>query len=154
MCTAGSAARAAERYNRCCNASAAATRSAAHRAPGRRPIRSTGPETDTAATTVPVGVADRRRHAGHARLALGDALRPAAAAHLGQRALGELASGSSARWVAGSAQAASTCAAEPAVIGSRRADRHGVAQPAGPLGRGDADALVAVAAGRAARSRR
>lgn len=35
------------------SASAAANRSAAQRAPGRRPIRSIGPETDTAATTAP-----------------------------------------------------------------------------------------------------
>ena len=41
------------RQSRCCSASAAASRSAAHRTPGRRPIRSTGPDTDTAATTVP-----------------------------------------------------------------------------------------------------
>jgi hypothetical protein len=34
-------------------ASAAASRSAAHRAPGRRPILSIGPDTDTAAITVP-----------------------------------------------------------------------------------------------------
>ena len=48
--------------------------------------------------------------------------------------------------MAGSAQAASTLAPEPAVIGSRRADRHGVAQPARRLRRGDADAVRAVAA--------
>ena len=61
---------------------AASSSGSAQRAPGRRPIRSTGPDTDTAATTAPSRGADRGGHAGHTRLALGDALRPAAAADL------------------------------------------------------------------------
>src|SRR4029077_8371322 len=40
-------------HSRRASASAAAKRSAAHRAPGRRPIRSIGPDTDTAAITAP-----------------------------------------------------------------------------------------------------
>ena len=56
------------------------------------------------------------------------------------------ASGSRERCTAGSAHAASTLA--PGARGHRqpRADRHGVAQAAGGFGRGDADALGAVAA--------
>ena len=46
-------------------ASAAASRSAAHRAPGRRPIRSIGPDTETAAITAPAAVAHRRRDTRH-----------------------------------------------------------------------------------------
>src|SRR5699024_8778661 len=41
-------------YRRLWIASAAASRSSAHRTPGRRPMRSTGPETEIAATTAPV----------------------------------------------------------------------------------------------------
>src|SRR5690606_25092298 len=43
----------ADGHNRSVNASAAASRSAAHRTPGLRPMRSIGPDTDTAATTLP-----------------------------------------------------------------------------------------------------
>ena len=42
-------------HSRAVRASAASTRSPAHRAPGRRPIRSTGPDTETAAITSPAG---------------------------------------------------------------------------------------------------
>ena len=44
------------------SASAAANRSAAQRAPGRRPIRSIGPDTETAAITAPRGRARAPRH--------------------------------------------------------------------------------------------
>ena len=111
---------AASGYSRRVSASAAASRSAAQRAPGRRPIRSMGPDTDTAAITVAAAVAHRRRHARHPGLAFRRALRPAAPAHLGQGPVGEL--GASAAPPAGWPRrlyASSTLAPEPAVIGSR-----------------------------------
>ena len=48
---------------------------------GPPPIRSIGPDTETAAITAPA-VAHRRRHARHPRLAFGHALRPAPSADL------------------------------------------------------------------------
>lgn len=66
------------------SASAADSRSAAHRTPGRRPIRSIGPDTEMAAITTP-----RPSRTGADTLATPGSrsatLRPAAPAHLGQR---------------------------------------------------------------------
>ena len=126
---------------------APATTVAACRRPGWRERRSIGPETDTAATTRPDGPADRGGDRGDAGLALADALGPAAAADAGQGGGGELGA-LQARGAAGRApprraapgrrsRPASTASAPTGIV-SRRPDR--------PLGGGDADALVALAA--------
>ena len=125
---------------------APATTAAACRRPGWRERRSIGPEIDTAATTRPDGPADRRGHRGDARLALADALRPAAAADAGQRRGGERAPCRPRCSRSGSSQASRTCAAEPASIVSVAPTGIESRRPIGPLGGGDADALVALAA--------
>ena len=101
------------------NASAAATRSAAQRAPGRRPIRSIGPDTDTAAITAP-----RPSRTGAETLATPGSRSAALCAHPRLRTSASVrsvnfAAGYTACWVLASAKASSTLAPDPAVIGRR-----------------------------------
>lgn len=111
------------------NASAAARRSAAQRAPGRRPIRSIGPDTDTAAITVP-----RPSRTGAETLATPGSRSAALWAHPRRRTSASvrsvnLAVGSTACWVAASAYASSALGARARGHRQLRTDGHGVAQP-------------------------
>jgi hypothetical protein len=105
-------------YRRDCRASAAASRSAAQRTPGLLPILSTGPDTDTAATTWPelsLTGAETLATPGSRSATLWAQPR-----RLTSRSVRSpnTASLSTARWVAWSDQAARTLAPEPAVMGS------------------------------------
>ena len=114
--------------------------------PGWRESRSSGPETDTAAMILPRRGADRGGHRGHALLALADGLRPAASPDAGQRGRGEGGVLQTAvhplRVLPGEQDLGSGAGAH----GQLRADRDGVAQTGRPLGGGDADPVVALAA--------
>jgi hypothetical protein len=105
-------------YRRVCRASAAASRSAAHLTPGRLPMRSTGPETETAATTWPalsLTGAETLATPGSRSATL--CAQPLLLTSRSVRSP-NTASARTARWVAGSDHAASTLAPEPAVMGS------------------------------------
>ena len=100
---------------------APAVRIGANRAPGcaAEPLDRSG-DRDGGERARPPVTRTGRRHRGDAGLALADRLRPAAPAHLGQRAGGEPAAGEQSIDDAGLGRHAhSTCAPEPAVSGSR-----------------------------------
>src|SRR5436190_23687952 len=92
------------------------------------------------------GAAHRRRHRGHASLALTDALRPAAPPYGGEGGRGEL------RLAQATVQPVRLLPGEQDLRGRAglhregRADRHGVAQAGQPLGARDAHPAVALAA--------
>ena len=101
----------------------------AQRAPGLRPIRSIGPDTDTAAITAP-----RPSRTGAETLATPGSRSAALCAQPRLRTSASVRSvnfavGNTACCAAASAYASSTLAPEPAVIGSLRADRHRIAKP-------------------------
>ena len=91
-------------------------------------------------------IAHRRRNAGDAGLAFGDALRPAAPAHLEEGALAENRVGEEGALGRGIGPRRQHLRAGAGRHRQPGADRHGVAQAGRGLGGGDADALHAVAA--------
>ena len=91
--------------------------SGANLGPGRRVSRSTGPETEIAASTSPAWSRTGAETDATPGLALGHRVGPAAAAYLGQRPLA--VNRRARRQVVLASRRASTCAAEPAAIGSR-----------------------------------
>ena len=92
------------------------------------------------------GGADRRRHRGHSLLALADRLRPAATANAGQRGGGEGGVLQAAVDPLGVLPGEQHLCGGAGAHGQLRPDRDRVAQPRRTLGRGDADAVVALAA--------
>ena len=125
---------------------AADTTAAACTRPGWRVNRSTGPEIDTAATTLPDGArtgADTEATPGSRSPMLWAQPRRRTA----ERVVAVKRAPCRPRCSrSGSSHASRICAAEPARIVSAEPDGDGVAQAHGALGRGDADPLVALAA--------
>ena len=114
--------------------------------PGWRVSRSIGPETETAATTRFEGP-----RTGAETEATPGSRSPIDWAQPRRRTPESAVAVKRAPWRprcrrSGSSQAIRICAAEPAFIGERRADRDGVPQAGQALRRGDADAHVALAA--------
>ena len=114
--------------------------------PGERVRRSSGPDTDTAAMTRPDGPRTGRRHGGDARFAFADGLGPATAAYAGEDA------GIEPCTVEPHAQSIGVLPRHQHLCGRsglhrhHRTDGHRVAQPRGPIGGCNADALIALSA--------
>ena len=105
-----------------------------------------GPEIETAAMTRPEGDADRGGHRRDAGLALADALRPAAAAHAGERGRREGGALQAAVQAVGLLPREQHLGGRAGAHRQGRADRDRVAQADRPLGGRDADAVLALAA--------
>ena len=121
---------------------------------GRRPSRSTGPGDRHRAEHRARAVAHRRGQRGDAGLALGDAVRPAAAADVEQRAGREAGRREQPGDLLGGREGEQRVRGGAGGHRQPGADRHGVAQPAGALGGGDAHPGRRRRARRTGRSRR